>query len=90
MHIFYKRLRSNAHYGNNLVFAQKERKNSILAKRIRERIQKGCKHKTYTRKSDTIAKNKVKMPKRISNDCTNHFELNIKVHAVQTVNERTM
>lgn len=33
-------------------------------------------------KSDTIAKNKVKMPKRISNDCTNHFELNIKVHAV--------
>lgn len=50
MHIFYKRLRSNAHYGNNLVFAQKEKKNSILAKRIRERIQKGCEHKTYTRK----------------------------------------
>lgn len=32
MHISYKRLRSNERYGNNLVFAWKEKKNSILAK----------------------------------------------------------
>lgn len=38
MHISYKRLRSNERYGNNLVFAWKEKKNSILAKRIHERI----------------------------------------------------
>lgn len=38
MHISYKRLRSNKRYGNNLVFAWKEKKNSILAKRIHERI----------------------------------------------------
>lgn len=33
-------------------------------------------------KSDIIVKNKVKMLKRILNDCINYFELNIKVYVV--------
>lgn len=74
MHISYKRLRSNERYGNNLVLkiARKEKKNSILAKRIHERIQEFLERDVNTRllpgKSDTITKNKVKMQKRVLND----------------------
>lgn len=72
MHISYKRLRSNERYGNNLVFARKEKKNSILAKRIHERIQEFLERDVNTRllpgKSNTITRNKVKMQKRVLNN----------------------